>query len=380
MVTVDLSNIWGQASLPELLALEPELTSCHSDLLGQGEEQTPPAWLERLPELAPITQAAQAIRELGEVCVVLAPNPHCLGAEGVIRFLGEGTSPEVIFAGSDLSTHHTHRLMNKLENRDFTLIVVSRDGTDLTTAIALRNLRWQLERKHGTQEAARRIFAVTSDGGLMDTAKEQLWQVLPWQERQPFSCLSARWLLPMAVAGIDIEAFVAGALESRDTVTLAAFENPLWLYVAVRELLRRQGLGTEVLATGEPELDGFGKWWQSLWGIGDCLPMTAQIPDLPAWPGSFVTLLRMESPEKPCFIDADWKNRDGFGQLEGKPLDTLAEQTASETMTTLCDAGVPVLTLDCGRPDAHTMGELAGFFGLAGALAELMSRGNKNAP
>lgn len=374
MITVDLSNIWTQASLPELLALEPELTCAHTYLAGQGEGQTPPPWLTGEPVLAPVTEAAAAIRQIAPTCVILAPEPECLGAKGVLQAL-PGQDIRLIFAGSSFSTNRANRLLRELDEGDFSLVVLSPDGTAPETAIALRNLRWLLERKHGTQEAAKRIFAVTAPGGLMDTAKEQSWRLLPWQTCKEFPCLTNQWLLPMAVAGIDIESFAEGTLEARSALASGSFENPLWLYAAVGELMRRQGMGMEVLATAEPDLAGFGLWWQSLKVPGDCFPATASIPGIVPWAGSFVTLLRPEPPEKPCFIDADWKNRDGLAHLEGKPLDTVAWQACQDVIAGHCDAGVPVLTMDCPPVSARTMGELAGFFSLSQAFSRLLRLG-----
>lgn len=383
MLTVDLSNIWGRVALPELLALEPELSAAHLRLLGLEEGQEPPAWkdapLTQGESLRAILTAAEAIRKQSDLCLVLAPRGLGLGAWGVIHALGlETSAPKLLFAGDSFSTRAQSDLLARLEGKDFSLILLSPQGLEPEFAAALRAFRWMLERKHGTQEAARRIYAVTGpDSGLDQTAREQGWHRFPLPPEGPFSCEGAGWLLPMAVAGVDISAFLAGAGRVREENLLASFENPLWLHAGVRALMGRRGLGRELLATQEPGLWAFGQWWQSLFpeNSGTLLLPRESLPQ----PGAFVTALRPETPERPLFLDADWKNRDGLGHLEGKPLDTLEEalwQAAFEQ----ADRGSPVLTVDCGPVAADTLGELAAFFGLSRGLCRLLQPEGEDHP
>lgn len=373
MLTVDLSNIWAHVSLPELLALEGELGQAHQALLGMGENDAPPHWLEA-PEDAPILAAAGRIREQCRVCLVLAGRGLCLGPEGVIAALGRGKdAPELLFAGDNFGTLAHHRLVSALEGKDLSLILVSPEGKEPEFAAASRCFRWLLERKYGTEEAARRIYAITlADSPLAITAREQGWEWFPFAGEEPFACITPRWLLPMAVAGVDIDAFRAGAEQCRELAFTQSFENPLWLSVAVRALMARSERKGETLAITEPGLLPFAAWWQHL------LPgnAVALVPRDGLGAG-FVTALEPEPPEQPAFLDADWKNRDGLGHLEGKPLDCL-EGALWESLAAQADRGCPVLTLACGPLDAGTLGELSAFFSLARALTLLLP--GENAP
>lgn len=364
MVTVDLSNIWAHASLPELLALEGGLGLAHQTLLGLGDD-TPPRWLQA-PEVAPILQAAQTIRAQSRLCLVLAGRGLCLGPEGVIAALGrDKDAPELLFAGDSFGTCAHHALEKAVEGKDFSLILISPEGKEPEFAAAARCFRWLLERKYGTEEAARRIYAVTlEDSPLALTAREQGWQWFPFAGEEPFACVTARWLLPMAVAGVDIAPFQAGAAQVRELVNLQSFENPLWLSVAAGALMAPRG--RETLAITEPGLLPFAAWWRHL------LPgrAVALLPRDDLGEG-LVTALRPEPPEQPAFLDADWKNRDGLGHLEGKPLDWL-ESALWDALAAQADRGCPVLTLACSPLDAGTLGELSAFFSLARALTALL--------
>lgn len=376
MLSVDLSNIWAQASLPELLELEPELTRAHQRLLGLEEGATLPAWWGEdfwagdfcQPE---IQAAAQQIRQQSQICLVLAPRGLSLGAQGVIQALGgEKSAPELRFVGDNFSTRAYNALLGQMEGKDVSLILLSAQGKEPEFAANLRCLRWLLERKYGTEEAARRIYAVTQEAsGLATTAREQGWKRFSFAPEEPFGCVSPRWLLPLAVAGVDIAAFCRGAAAAREEYLTGSFENPLWLHAAVRNLLGRRGSSRELLVTTEPAMEGFARWWCHLFARDRVTPAGILLPRDPLpQAGCLATLLRFDPPEKPVFLDADWKNRDGMGHLEGKPLDHL-EQAACQAVIDQADRGIPVLTMDCGQPDSAVLGELVAFFQLSAALS-----------
>ncbi len=376
MLCLDLSNIWAQASLPDLLALEPELSQAHQKLLGLEEGGTPPAWLDA-PLWEPdesqerIFSCARQIREQSQVCLVLSPRGLCLGAEGVIQALcprQDGFS--LIFAGDSLSTYAHNALLETLEGKEFSLILVSPEGKEPEFAAALRSFRWMLERKHGTEAAARRIYAVTNaDSGLGQTVREQGWELFDFAGEGAFDCLSPRWLLPMAVAGVDVTAFRAGAAAIREEVSTLSFENPLWLHVGVRSLLGSGGRGRELLVTCEPALTGFLDWYCHLFSRDLVSAGGVLLPrDGLGKTGCFATALSFEPPEKPVFLDADWKNRDGMGHLEGKPLDYL-ESALWEAAASQADRGCPMLNLSCGPLNAETLGTLCAFFSLSRELS-----------
>ena len=394
MICMDISNIWAQVSLPDLLAMENEMAAAHETLL-EGT-QAGGEWLE-LPtreateEMDRIQKAAERIRVDSDVCVVAGIDGGCLGARAAMELLqgphhnfGKGKgNPQIFFAGNNFSTRHWNELLRLLKDKDFSVIVVSKSGTTLEPAIALRSLRWMLERKYGTDAANRRIYAVTDpEGGpLGQMAREEGWESFEISSGvgEGYSVLTAAGLLPMAVAGIDILEVLAGAADAREEYALGSFENPVWQYAAVRNLLYRGGKAVEVLASFEPGFRQFGLWWQQLFAQSEgkegkgLFQATAELTqDLHAL-GQMLqegqrnlleTMVRFDPPEKPTAIDSDWKNLDGLEDLEGKTLDFVEENAFLATVSTHVDGGVPVIVLDCGQLTARKVGELFYFLQL----------------
>ena len=397
MITVDISNIWGYLSLPDLLALEQEVAAAHEMLTeGTGEGSEYREWLnlpvkEETKEIRRIRKAAKKIRSDSDVCVVVGIGGSYLGPRAAIELLQgqnrnigkEKGDPQIFFAGNSLSTRQWNELTRLLEDKDFSLIVISKSGTTTEPAIALRSLRWMLERKYGTDKANKRIYAVTDPckGALHQMATEEGWEtfVIPAGVGGRYSVLTAVGLLPMAVAGIDIMEVMAGAAEAREEYDLRSFENPVWQYAAVRNLLYRSGKAIEIFESFEPDFAIFGRWWQQLFGESEgkdgkgIFPVSAELTgDLHSLGqliqqgerNLFETMVRFAPPEKRMSIGADWKNLDGLNYLEGKNLDEVEEQAFLGTVAAHADGGVPVITMDCGALEERKVGELFYFLEL----------------
>lgn len=355
MIQVDISGVWGEISLPDLLAIEKETADAHAALP------------ERVPfpeqEMGRLLQAAQAIRTDSEVCVVVGAGEGPLAARAAMELLqgpnrNWNRKPRIFFAGNSFSTRQWNELVGLLEGKDFSVIVVSPSGEDLEYAIAFRGLRWMLERRYGTEEAGQRIYVVThpENGSLCRMAAEAGWQQFP---------LPAAGLLPMAVAGIDVEEVRKGAQQAREEYDLRSFENPVWLYAAVRNVLLRRGKNVELLKTLEPGFHSFGLWWQRLLDNG-ILP----VPGDGIRQGDFFeTVLRFDPPEKPYVIGSDWKNLDGLNYLEGKTLDFVEEQARQAAVEAQMDRGVPVIAMDCGELNEGRVGELFCFLALCRGIS-----------
>ena len=398
LISVDISNVWGQIALPDLLAIESEVSDAHERLMsGTGEGAEFRGWLdlprrEATPEIFRILLAAEKIRADSDVCVVVGIGGSYLGPraamellQGPNRNIGKGRGdPQIFFAGNNLSTRHWNELMGLLKDKDFSIIVISKSGTTTEPAIAFRSLRWMLERKYGTDAANRRIYAVTDpvDGALRQMAQEEGWDnfSIPQNVGGCFSVLSPVGLLPMAVAGIDIMEVLQGAADARESYDLRSFENPVWQYVAVRNVLYRNGKAIEILESFEPGFKMMGAWWQQLFGESEgkagkgLFPATAELTaDLHSLGqliqegqrNLFETMIRFDPPEHLLTIESDWKNLDGLNYLEGKTLDFVDEQAYLGTVAAHTDGGVPVITVDCGALDDRKVGELFYFLQLA---------------
>ena len=398
MITVDISGIWGDLSLPDLLNAEKEVFDAHmklTDKNGEGSDYL--GWLD-LPvetetdEIRRIRSAAGRIRNSSDVFVVVGIGGSYLGPraavellQGCNRNLGRGKGdPMILFAGNTLSTRAWNELTKLLEGKDFSMAVISKSGTTTEPAIATRALRWLLERKYGTEGAKKRIYAITDpvNGALRQMAEEEGWEsfIIPSNVGGRYSVLTAVGLLPMAVAGIDPMEVMKGAAEAKKEYDLRSFENPVWLYAAIRNLLYRKGKTIEVLESFEPGFKMMGAWWQQLFGESEgkdgkgIFPAYAEFtPDLHSLGqmiqqgqrNLFETMIRFDGPENPYTIAGDYKDLDGLNYLEGKTLDFVDEQAYRGTLAAHVDGGVPVITVEAGKLDAAKVGELFYFFELS---------------
>lgn len=397
MISVDISNVWGQITLPDLLAMEQETAAAHAALTeGTGAGSEFRDWLdlpvrEPTKEIKRILKAAEKIRKDSDVCIVVGIGGSYLGPRAAIELLqgpnhniGKSKGdPQIFFAGNNLSTRHWNELMRLLEGKDFSIIVISKSGTTTEPAIAFRSLRWMLERKYGSDKASKRIYAITDPckGALRQMATEEGWETfsIPGGAGGRFSVLAPVGLLPMAVAGIDILELLNGAMDAREEYDLRSFENPVWLYAAVRNLLYRKGKKIEVFESFEPGFRLFGGWWQQLFGESEgkdgrgLFPATAELTaDLHSLGqmiqdgerNLFETMVRFAPPETRLTIGSDWKNLDNLNYLEGKTLDFVDENAFLGTVSAHVDGGVPVITMDCGELNDRKVGELFYFLEL----------------
>ncbi len=397
MIKVDISHVWGQISLPDLLAMEKEVAQAHATLVdGTGAGNDFLGW-QNLPtrepneEILRIQSAARKIRNDSDVFVVIGIGGSYLGPRAAIELLqgpnhnmGKGKGdPQIYFAGNGLSTRHWNELCRLLEGKDFSIAIISKSGTTTEPAIATRALREMLEKKYGAEGAKGRIYAITDPckGALRQMANEEGWEtfVIPANVGGRFSVLTPVGLLPLAVAGVDIMELLNGAMDAKETYDLRSFDNPVWLYAAVRNLLYRNGKSMELFESFEPGFKMFGGWWQQLFGESEgkdgkgIFPVTAEFTaDLHSLGqmiqqgqrNIFETMVRFDAPEKKMVISGDEKNLDGLNYLEGKTLDFVDEKAFLGTLAAHVDGGVPVITMDCGELNDRKVGEMFYFLEL----------------
>ncbi len=395
-INVDISNIWGEYTLNDLLVLEKEVFAAHRTLIerkGPGSDYL--GWLD-LPsfeagdEMRRIVAAAKRIREHSDIFVVVGIGGSYLGPRAAIELVKgqnhnlRGKDPQILYAGNNLSTRAWQELSALLEGKDFSINIISKSGTTTEPAIATRALKWMLERKYGAEEARRRIFVTTDPdkGALRQMAEEEGYEsfVIPPDVGGRYSVLTAVGLLPMAVAGMDITELMFGAASAQRDMADFSFENPVWLYAAARNLLYRKGKAMELLCSWEPSGRYFGGWWQQLFGESEgkdgkgLFPVTAEFSaDLHALGqmiqqgrrNLFETVIRFAPPRKKTRIELDWKNLDGLNYLEGKSLDFVEEQAFQGTLAAHVDGGVPVILVQADEICDRTLGELFWFFELS---------------
>ncbi len=402
MIKVDISNVWGQISLPDLLAIEKDIFAAHmllTDRNGAGSDFL--GWLdlptnEQTQEICRIRDVAARIRANSDVFVVIGIGGSYLGPRAAIELLqgcnhniGKGKgNPQIYFAGNSLSTRAWNELTRLLEGKDFSIAIISKSGTTTEPAIATRALRWLLERRYGTEEARKRTFAITDpvQGALRQMATEEGWETfsIPPDVGGRYSVLTAVGLLPMAVAGIDLMEVMTGAFRAKKDYDIRSFENPVWLYAAARNLLYRRGKAIEILEGFDPSFRSTGLWWQQLFGESEgkdgkgIFPVSAEFTtDLHSFGqmiqqgerNLFETMVRFDPPAQKLTLGGDYKNLDGLNYLEGKTLDFVDEQAFQGTLAAHVDGNVPVITMDMGELNAEKLGEMFYFFELSCAVS-----------
>ena len=408
MIQVDLQNVRSFIPLPYEAALSPRLRIAHDRLQtgsGAGGEFT--GWV-RLPEdydkaeFARIKAAAKKIQRDSQALVVIGIGGSYLGARGVIECLRsphynlkKKDTPNIYFIGNGLSSDALTEVMELVDGVDFSVNVISKSGTTTEPAVAFRFFRELLEKKYGAEGAASRIYATTDahKGALKSLADQKGYEefVVPDNIGGRYSVLTAVGLLPIAVAGIDIDALMAGAADMMGTCALADINaNPAWQYAGARYELYRTGKKIELLAAYEPCFRFMSEWWKQLYGESEgkenkglfpaSVEFTADLHSM----GQYIqqgqrilleTVVRFSHSRRSVAIPHDPDNVDGLNFLAGKDLSFVAEQAMRGTLLAHVDGGVPNLVVTAPARDAQSVGWLIYFFeyacGLSGYLLDV---------
>ena len=353
-------------------------------------------------EFARIQAAAARIRENSDVLVVIGIGGSYLGARAAIEMLSHSfynmlpkdkrQGPQVLFAGNNISSTYVAHLLQLLEGRDWSINVISKSGTTTEPAIAFRIFREKLEQKYGKEEARKRIYATTdrAKGALKKLADAEGYEtfVIPDDVGGRYSVLTAVGLLPIAVAGIDIEAMMRGAADaSREYANPNLHENGAYQYAAVRNALYRKGKTTEILVNYEPNLHYFSEWWKQLYGESEGKDNKGIYPasvdfstDLHSM-GQFIqegsrnlfeTVIQVAEVPEHITINADPEDLDGLNFLVGKTMDFVNKKAFEGTLLAHTDGGVPNLVVTIKDMTPYTFGYLVYFFekacGISGYL------------
>ncbi|MGM9593819.1 MAG: glucose-6-phosphate isomerase [Candidatus Onthomonas sp.] len=395
MVQVDVSSAVTQA---QLSAMEPKVAAAHQVLeSGKGVGNDFLGWV-RLPvdydkeEFARIQKAAKKIQSDSEALVVIGIGGSYLGARAVVELiqspnynLKKKGTPDIFFAGNTLSTDAVLETLELIGDRDFSINVISKSGTTTEPAVAFRIFKAALEDKYGKEEAAKRIYATTDKarGALKGLADAEGYEefVVPDDVGGRFSVLTAVGLLPIAVAGIDIEALMKGAADAMTAFgENKSMSNPVWQYVAARNTLYAEGKKVEILGAYEPSFRFFSEWWKQLYGESEgkdgkgifpaSVEFTADLHSMGQYIQQgerimFETIVRYDQPHGSVVIGEDKDNVDGLNFLAGKELKFVCEQAMRGTRLAHVDGGVPNILVNVDTIDAYNTGALIYFFELA---------------
>jgi len=411
MINFDYSKALSFIKEDEIFNLAPHIKIAHDMLhngTGAGSDYT--GWVE-LPvnydrkELSRIKEAAEKIRQNSEVVIVAGIGGSYLGAKAAIDILSHSFSnilpaekrkaPHILFAGNNLSSTYLCDLLDVIQDKDLSVIVISKSGTTTETSIAFRVLREHMENKYGKAKAAERIYAVTDKdkGALKKLADEEGYTtfVLPADIGGRYSVLTPVGLLPIAVSGADIDMIMEGAAKAYQVYSNSNVEiNDCYKYAAARNALYRKNKTIEILAGYEPSLHYFIEWWKQLYGESEGKDQKGIFPagvdlttDLHSM-GQYIqdglrnifeTVLNVQNPRRNMTIKEDKDNIDGLNFLAGMDLDTVNKKAMEGTILAHTDGGVPNLVVSIERLDEKCFGSMVYFFekacGISGYLMGL---------
>jgi len=392
----------------EIGLMQDEVDICHSLLVekaGKGSEFL--GWID-LPSkideslIDSIEADAKAIREKSDVLVVVGIGGSYLGSRAIIEalsspfsaFYSDAKNPVILYAGHHISQDHHAELLQLLDKKEYALVVISKSGTTTEPAIAFRLLKNHIEKKYGSEEAAKRIIAITdsSKGALKSLADKNGYKTysIPDDTGGRYSVLTPVGLIPVAIAGYNIRQLLYGANEMRkDCVeTSSLLDNPAACYAAIRSSLYRLGLQIEILVNYEPSLHYFTEWWKQLFGESEGKENEGIFPagvdfttDLHSM-GQYIqqgqrmifeTVIHIQKPKHSLLIPNEEADLDGLNYISGKTLHEVNDMAALGTTLAHTDGEVPNLDIFLPALDERSLGELIYFFEFACGLSGYLS-------
>lgn len=385
-----------------LEGIQPQITAAAKTLReGTGAGNGFRGWID-LPvnydkeEFARIKAAAERIKKSCDIFIAIGIGGSYLGARAAIEFVKsplynslKKDTPDVYFAGNSINSAYLNELLSLCEGRDVCINVISKSGTTTEPAVAFRVFRELLEKKYGEEEAVKRIFVTTDrkKGKLKELADEKGYEtfVVPDDIGGRYSVLTAVGLLPIAVAGIDIDAMMSGAADARVTFTDDDIsKNDCYKYAAVRNILYRAGKTTEIMVSYDPALAMLNEWWKQLYGESEGKDGKGLYPSSVIFStdlhslgqyiqqgrrNMFETVIDIKNDVSPFVIPNDPANIDGMNFISGKTMHEVNHNAFLATVLSHTDGGVPNMILELDGRSAYDFGYLVYFFELACAVS-----------
>ena len=399
-IKVNLEN--SGIGMDEILKYKEEVQEIDKILRkNPNDENNFLGWIE-LPtnydkeEFKRIKEAAKRVRDNSEVFVCIGIGGSYLGARAVIESLTntfynyvKRETPQILYAGNNISPNYLSDLIDLIGDRDFSVNVISKSGTTTEPAIAFRVFREILENKYGIEEARKRILVTTDKekGALKQLSEEEGYEtfVVPDNIGGRYSVLTAVGLLPIAVAGIDIEELMQGAKYAEDKYADNNLKyNECYQYAVARNLLYRTDKNIEILVNYEPKLHYFIEWWKQLYGESegkdgkgifpagvdfstDLHSMGQYIQD--GRRNLFETVINVVNTASDIPLKEESDNLDGLNYLAGKTMDFVNKKAMEGTIKAHVDGRVPNILINIERLDEKSIGHLIYFFELACAMS-----------
>lgn len=386
----------------DIISYQDVVTKCHEDLMnktGKGSDFV--GWVDwpntyDKEEYARLKKVASELRTKCDVFIVCGIGGSYLGARAAIEMINglyNKQKPEIIFMGNTFSSTYIAQVMEYIADKEVAVNVISKSGTTTETALAFRLLKQFMEKKYGKEEASKRIVATTDKekGTLKKIADKEGYEtfVIPDDIGGRFSVITPVGLLPIAVAGIDIDAIMNGlqkAAEELSTPDLT--KNDAYAYAVARRILENQGKDVEMLISYESQMTMVAEWWKQLFGESEGKDGKGNFPtsanfstDLHSL-GQFVqegkkllyeTLLLIDKPMLDLTFPEDPENEDGMNYLAGKSVDWVNKMACQGTLEAHEITGsVPNLIITMSDMSAESFGYMCYFFFKAIAITSYM--------
>ena len=351
-------------------------------------------------EVLRMKAAAERIKKDSDVLVVIGIGGSYLGARSAIELMKgtfcnslSGDNPQISFAGCNISSTYMSQVLKLLEGKDFSVNVISKSGTTTEPALAFRVFRKLLIEKYGEKEAAKRIYCTTDKarGTLKGLADREGYEtfVIPDDVGGRYSVLTAVGLLPIAVAGCDIDKILEGAAAAeRELAEPDMMKNDCYRYAALRNILYRKGKTTEIFVTYEPAFTMMNEWLKQLFGESEGKDQKGIFPASVAFStdlhsmGQFIqdgnrnlfeTVVDIQSPAEDFFLEEDPENLDGLNFLSGQEMSKVNRRALEGTILAHTQGGVPNLVLELPDTSEYEYGYMVYFFEKACAVSGYLS-------
>lgn len=381
-----------------ILKYSKEVEKIHTELHEKKDDENEfLGWLE-LPtkynkkEFKKIKECAKKIQANSDVLLVIGIGGSYLGARAVIEALTntfynlqdkeERKTPQIIYVGNNLSPNYISELIDLISNKDFSINVISKSGTTTEPAIAFRIFRELLEAKYDLEEARSRIYVTTDKkkGALKQLAEKENYEtfIIPDNVGGRYSVLTPVGLLPIAVAGVDIDKLMKGARFAQDKYCDADLKyNECYQYAVARNILYKDDKNIEILANYEPKMHYVTEWWKQLYGESEgkdnkgifpaSVDFTTDLHSMGQWiqegeRSIFETVLSVEEVDHKVLFPHDDENLDGLNFLEGRRVDEVNKMAELGTRLAHVDGGVPNIRVIVPKLSERYIGQLIYFF------------------
>lgn len=396
-ISLNIEKTLGFISKDAISGYEAQVKACSEALhngTGQGNDFL--GWLN-LPSsiskdfLADLQATAKVLRDNCEVVVMAGIGGSYLGARAVIEALSDSfallkekkNGPVIIYAGHNISEDYLCELADYLNDKKFGVINISKSGTTTETALAFRLLKKQCEDQRGKETAQKCIVAITDakKGAAKLTADKEGYKtyVIPDNVGGRFSVLTPVGLLPIAVAGFDIEQLIAGATKMEEAcgLNIPFSENPAAIYAATRNELYKSGKKIEILVNFHPKLHYVMEWWKQLYGESEgkenkgifpaAVDFSTDLHSMGQWiqegeRSIYETVISIETPNRKLVVPSDEANLDGLNFLAGKRVDEVNKMAQLGTQIAHVDGGVPNIHISMPQLNEYYIGQLFYFF------------------